>query len=311
MKFPRHYSIGSSHVSVSANNSMTLQFPIINNLLDIWLLEDLGRGDLTTFAGDDRVCSAHWVAKQSGIFCSGPIIQMIFKRLDESVEISLEIEEGESFKNGQKILNLTGKKSALLAGERTSLNLAMHLSGIATATNHLVTQLNGTGVGLVDTRKTTPGLRLLEKYAFKCGGGINHRMGLDDAAMLKENHIAWSNGISKSVQSLRGAIPWTAKIIVEAETSEQAKEAVICGADGVLLDEMAPNQLQALVPVLRELADSTSNERKSSQIVLEASGIDPREIKDYAATGVDFISTSSPITKSHWIDFSMRFNKDK
>mgnify|MGYP001226443751 CR=1 FL=1 len=288
---------------------MDLQIPTINNLIDLWLTEDLGRGDLTTVLDDDEVCSAIWIAKQSGIFCSGPLVQKIFHKLDKSAQISLEVDEGGAFKSGQKVLSVTGKKSALLAGERTSLNLAMHLSGIATETKHLVSQLNGTGVRLADTRKTTPGLRLLEKYAFKCGGGMNHRMGLDDAAMLKENHIAWSRGISESVQSLRESIPWTAKIIVEAETEEQAKEAVISGADGVLLDEIPPNQLKILVPILRKLARTSSNERESRQIVLEASGIDPRKIKDYAYTGVDFISSSSPITKSYWIDFSMRFNK--
>ncbi len=290
---------------------MNLQIPAITHLLDLWLNEDLGRGDLTASCFEDQICSAYWVAKQSGVFCSGPIVQKIFHRLDQSVEVNLLVKEGEKFSNGQKVLNLKGPQSALLSGERTSLNLAMHLSGIATQTYRLVKEIEGTGVHLTDTRKTTPGLRLLEKYAVRCGGGINHRMGLDDAAMLKENHLACSEGIENSIKRLRESIPWTTKIIVEAETSQQAEEAVAYGADGVLLDEMTPNQLHLLIPRLRELAKQKSGFRKSDHVILEASGINIKEIKNFANTGVDIISTSAATTKSNWIDFSMRLNENK
>ncbi len=287
---------------------MQLRLPAINTLLDSWLNEDIGRGDLTVFPIDNKIYCAHWITKQNGIFCGGPIIKQLFQRLDPLVEVDIHIQEGEAFKNNQKILDLKGPRSSLLSGERTSLNIGMHLSGIATHTNKLVNELEGTGVFLSDTRKTTPGLRLIEKYAIRCGGGINHRMGLDDAAMLKENHIAWSEGIQESIQVLRKNIPWTTKIIVEAETIQQAKEAVIYGADGVLLDEMTPDQLKQLVPRLRDLAKQNSLQRQSDQIVLEASGIKTTDLKRYAATGIDLISTSAPITQSSWVDFSMRFN---
>jgi nicotinate-nucleotide pyrophosphorylase (carboxylating) len=193
----------------------------------------------------------------------------------------------------------------ILLGERTALNLAMRLSGIATATAALVAELEGTGVRLADTRKTTPGLRRLEKYAVRCGGGSNHRQGLDDAAMLKENHLAWAGGVAGGVEAAIAAVrahaPWPARVIVEAETAAEAAAAVQAGADGVLLDEFLPAQLRQLVPELRSLAGGR-------RLVLEASGVQPEQLGDYASSGIDLISTSAPITRSAWLDLSMRFD---
>jgi nicotinate-nucleotide pyrophosphorylase (carboxylating) len=174
----------------------------------------------------------------------------------------------------------------------------MRLSGVATATAALVADLEGTGVRLVDTRKTTPGLRVLEKYAVRCGGGTNHRFGLDDAAMLKENHLAWAGGIGPAVRAVRATAPWPARLIVEAETEEEAQQALRVGADAVLLDGFSPEELQEVVPRLRQLAP---------QAVLEASGVTPEALRATAASGVDLISTSAPITRSSWLDISMRF----
>ena len=289
---------------------MDLRTPSFDRLLDIWIDEDLGRGDLTQFALNESIVNAHWITKQEGIFCGGAIVNKIFQRIDPSIEIELLTTDGSSIHTGQKILNIKGPATSLIAGERAGLNLAMHLSGVATATALLVTELEGTGVRLADTRKTTPGLRLMEKYAVRCGGGINHRMGLDDAAMLKENHIAWGNGIEEAIEIIRTKNPWTTKIIVEAETCEQAEQAVKGGADGILLDGMTPQLIDSLVPHLRDLARISNKNRISNQIVIEASGIDPKELKKYASTGIDLISTSAPITRSHWIDFSMRFNSN-
>ena len=279
---------------------MDWQAPAWNRALDQWLEEDLGRGDLTAVALDGRQGSAHWVAKQPGRFCGGPLAARLFQRLDPAVRVRLLVPEGVSVVAGTRLIELEGPAPALVAGERTALNLAMRLSGIATATAELVAQLDGTGVHLADTRKTTPGLRVLEKYAVRCGGGINHRMGLDDAAMLKENHLAWAGGIEAAIQAVRRRAPWPARVIVEAETDAQATEAVHCGADGVLLDEFTPQQLQDLVPKLRQVA--------SRNVVLEASGVDPAQIREYAATGIDLISTSAPVTRSRWLDLSMRFD---
>ena len=278
---------------------MDWQSQALTSALDRWLAEDIGRGDLTAPALQGQQGQAHWVAKQPGRFCGGPLVQRLFQRLDPRVSVRLLRKDGEAVEAGVCLLELQGPATALVAGERTALNLAMRLSGIATATAALVAQLQGTGVRLADTRKTTPGLRLLEKYAVRCGGGINHRMGLDDAAMLKENHIAWAGGITTAIAAVRSSAPWPARVIVEAETEAQATEAVQAGADGVLLDEFTPTQLIALVPRLRELS--------SRGVVLEASGVQPEELKAYAASGIDLISTSAPVTRSRWLDLSMRF----
>ena len=296
-----------SRVSALGNNlgevvksGVDWQTPALTRALDRWLEEDLGRGDLSAAALQDRQGQADWIAKQHGRFCGGPVVMRLFQRLDPEVQVRLLIEDGAAISSGDRLLELVGPAAALVAGERTALNLAMRLSGIATVTAALVADLEGSGVRLADTRKTTPGLRVLEKYAVRCGGGVNHRMGLDDAAMLKENHIAWAGGITAAIQAVRQRAPWPARVIVEAETAAQAIEAVQAGADGVLLDEFGPDQLRDLVPRLRQLS--------SAGVVLEASGVQPEALKAYAATGIDLISTSAPVTRSRWLDFSMRFS---
>ena len=280
-------------------SGMDWQSSALTRALDRWLEEDIGRGDLTASALQRKHGHAHWIAKQPGCFCGGALVQQLFQRLDPEVSVHLLRDDGAAVEVGDRLLDLEGPATALVAGERTALNLAMRLSGIATATAELVAQLQGTGVRLADTRKTTPGLRLLEKYAVRCGGGINHRMGLDDAAMLKENHIAWAGGITMAIAAVREHAPWPTAVIVEAETEAQALEAVQAGANGVLLDEFSPKQLTQLVPRLR--ASSTG------VVVLEASGIQPEQLQAYAATGIDLISTSAPVTRSRWLDLSMRF----
>ena len=278
---------------------MDWQAPALIRALDQWLEEDIGRGDLTAIALRGRMGAAHWIAKQPGCFCGGPLVKRLFQRLDPEVSVRLLVEDGAAVASDARLLELEGAAEALVAGERTALNLAMRLSGIATATADLVAQLHGSGVRLADTRKTTPGLRLLEKYAVRCGGGLNHRMGLDDAAMLKENHIAWAGGITAAIAAVRRQAPWPTRVIVEAETDNQAIEAVQAGADAVLLDEFTPMQLTVLVPRLRQLS--------TNGVVLEASGIQPEQLRAYAATGIDLISTSAPVTRSRWLDLSMRF----
>ncbi len=287
---------------------MDLRSPKLHKILDTWIEEDLGDGDLTRFVLNDRSASAHWLAKEDGTFCGGDLVKLIFRKIDPQVDIQLLIKDGQKFKKNQRLLELKGSSASLVAGERVTLNVAMHLSGIATSTALLVAKLSGSNVKLADTRKTTPGLRIFEKYAFHCGGGINHRLGLDDAAMLKENHIEWSKSISESIKILKNTIPWTKKIIVEAETPTQAKEAVEAGADGVLLDEMSITAIEKLVPELRQLSKTSNSTYVSKNIVIEVSGINPNNLSDYIFTGIDLISTSASITKSKWIDFSMRFD---
>ena len=273
--------------------------PALRRQLADWLAEDLGRGDLSAPALAGRSGRAHWQAKAEGVFCGGVLAAPLFQQLDPAVAVKLLVSDGEPVQSGQRLLEIEGPAAALVAGERTALNLAMRLSGIASATNALVAALAGTGVRLADTRKTTPGLRLLEKYAVRCGGGCNHRLGLDDAAMLKENHLAWAGGVVAAIAAVRAASPWPSRVIVEAETAAEAQAAVEAGADGVLLDEFSPDALNALVPELRQ--------RAPGPVVLEASGVQPEQLAAYAATGIDLISTSAPMTRSRWLDLSMRF----
>ena len=276
--------------------------PALRQQLAAWLQEDLGRGDLTAPALTGAIGRAHWIAKAEGVFCGGVLVEPLFRLLDPDIQVRLLVADGEAIAPGQRLLELEGAAAALVAAERTALNLAMRLSGIASATAQLVAALQGTGVRLADTRKTTPGLRVLEKYAVRCGGGLNHRLGLDDAAMLKENHLAWAGGVAAAAVAVRASAPWPARLIVEAETAEEAEAAVRAGADGVLLDEFTPEQLRELVPRLRALAAE-----RGAPVVLEASGVQPEQLKAYADSGIDLISSSAPITRSPWLDLSMRF----
>ena len=279
--------------------------PQLRAQLQAWLMEDLGRGDLSAAALQGCQGRAYWIAKAEGRFCGGVLLQPLLQELDPDGQVRLLVEEGARVIAGQRLLELEGSAAALVGVERTALNLAMRLSGIATATAALAAELAHTGVHLADTRKTTPGLRVLEKYAVRCGGGVNHRMGLDDAAMLKENHLAWAGGVRQAVAAVQASAPWPARVIVEAETEQEAIAAVRAGADGVLLDEFSPEELATLVPRLRDEARARGD---AAPVVLEASGLQPEALAAYAATGIDLISTSAPITRSSWLDLSMRFS---
>ena len=286
------------------NVEQPLTTPRLQAQLQHWLAEDLGRGDLTAPALSGRRAQASWIAKQDGVFCGGSLALQLFRLLDPKLEAECLVPDGAAVQSGDMLLRLDGQATALVGAERTALNLAMRLSGIATATAALVRELQGSGVRLADTRKTTPGLRELEKYAVRMGGGVNHRLGLDDAAMLKENHLAWAGGVKPAIAAVRASAPWPARVIVEAETEQEAVEAVMAGADAVLLDEFTPEQLSSLVPRLRQLAVERT---ASGAVILEASGIQPVDLPAYATTGIDLISTSAPVTRSRWLDLSMRF----
>ena len=279
--------------------------PELRHSLERWLQEDLGRGDLSTPAVGDVQADALWLAKEPGRFCGGPLAAELFHLLNPALRVQILVTDGDAVAPGMELLRLHGPAADLLAGERVALNLAMHLSGVATATARLVAQLAGCGIHLVDTRKTTPGLRLLEKYAVRCGGGLNHRMGLDDAVMLKENHLAWCGGLAPALQRVRSQVPWPVSVIVEAETDAEAKAAVDAGAEGVLLDEFAPEAVEAVAPKLRHRA-----RQRGKTVVLEVSGVRPEQLGAYVSCDVDLISTSAPVTRSSWLDLTMRFCRE-
>jgi len=286
---------------------VNLNTPTISRIIDDWIDEDIGRGDLTSVSITEENGNAYWIAKEEGIFCGVEVIKEIFKKIDLKISPRFNISDGDKFVKDQKLLEIYGPSKSLLASERISLNVAMHLSGISTYTKNLVDKLKGTNIKLADTRKTTPGLRIFEKYAFKCGGGVNHRMGLYDAAMIKENHIAWTDNLKNAVEKIRLNSPFTTHIIIEAENIEQAKEAVLAGADSVLLDEISPEKIKRSIQELRDLSANSLKKEVNKNLLIEVSGINPIDISKYLIKGIDLISTSSSITKSNWIDLSMRY----
>ncbi|MEH2322401.1 MAG: carboxylating nicotinate-nucleotide diphosphorylase [Nostoc sp.] len=274
---------------------------VLDPLLHGWLLEDIGRGDRTTNAllvEDVTLGSAKWIAKASGIITGLPVAGRVFKILNEKVSFVAVATEGAWCEPGQVVAEIHGSLDALLMGERVGLNLAMRLSGIATLTNIYVEKIADLPAQLVDTRKTTPGLRLLEKYATALGGAINHRMGLDDAVMIKDNHIAAAGGIGEAVTRIRSQIPYPLTIEVETESLEQVKEALEHNADIIMLDNMPVDVMAQAVQLIRQ---------QDNRVKIEASGnVTLETIRAVAETDVDYISSSAPITQSKWLDLSMR-----
>jgi len=274
---------------------------VLDPLLRGWLLEDVGRGDRTTnglLAADVTLGSAKWIAKAPGVIAGLPVAARVFQLLNEKVSFVTTIDEGAFCKPGQVVAEIHGSLDALLMGERVALNLAMGLSGIATLTNTYVEKIADLPARLVDTRKTTPGLRLLEKYATAVGGATNHRMGLDDAVMIKDNHIAAAGGIGEAITRIRAQIPYTLTIEVETETIEQVKEALEYKADIIMLDNMPVDLMRQAVQLIRQ---------QDNGVKIEASGnVTLETIRAVAETGVDYISSSAPITQSKWLDLSMK-----
>lgn len=276
---------------------------VLDPLLHSWLLEDIGRGDRTTqglLAAEVRVGKGSWVSKAPGIIAGLPVAARVFQLLSEQVNFVAVATEGEWCNPGQVVAQLHGSLDALLMGERVALNLAMRLSGIATLTRRYADSIAALPAQLVDTRKTTPGLRLLEKYATHLGGAINHRMGLDDAVMIKDNHIAAAGGIGAAITCIRHHMPYPLTIEVETETLDQVKEALDYKADIIMLDNMALELMRQAVKMIRS---------SDSQVKIEASGnITLQTIRAVAETGVDYISSSAPITQSTWLDLSMKID---
>jgi len=275
---------------------------ILDPLLQNWLLEDLGRGDRTTqalFPQTPPQGKATWIAKEAGVIAGLPIAARVFCLLNQTVSFTPLKSEGEKCQPGDVIAEISGPVDALLMGERVALNLTMGLSGIASMTRQYTEKIADLPTQLVDTRKTTPGLRILEKYATQVGGAVNHRMGLDDAVMIKDNHIEAAGGIEKAIALIRHSIPYPLTIEVETNTIEQVEAALTHGADIIMLDNMSLENMKQAVKLIR------SNNNK---IKIEASGnITLETIRSVAETGVDYISSSAPITRSTWLDLSMKF----
>ena len=285
-------------------NAILPPWIVLDPLLQQWLCEDIGRGDRTTasLSLQNRPSgSARWLVKEPGMVAGLTVAARVFYLLDREVQFTPLVSEGQWCEPGEAIAELQGPLEALLTGERVALNLGMRLSGIATLTNRYAEAIADLPAQLVDTRKTTPGLRLLEKYATQVGGARNHRLGLDDAVMIKDNHIAAAGGIQAAIAQVRESIPYPLTVEVETETLDEVRMALESRADIIMLDNMPLEMMSEAVEKIRSFND---------RIKIEASGnITLETIRPVAETGVDYISTSAPITRSTWLDLSMKLNR--
>ncbi len=260
------------------------------------LKEDIGRGDLFARISEPKEIKAYILAKSDGVFSGKRYIKAFEKLFD--IEINFNIDDGNSFKNGEKLVEICGNSHIILSIERTMLNTTLHASSIATLTNKYLQKISPYGVKLLDTRKTRPHLRELEKYAIRCGGGLNHRMGLDDCLMLKDTHLKTISNLKEFMSEVRAKIPFTSKVEIECESVEDAKKAFEARADIVMCDNMDLSDIREVVNL---------RNAKYPYILLEASGnVTIDTIEEIAKTGVDAISTGSTIHQSTWIDLSMK-----
>lgn len=276
---------------------------ILDTLLRDWLMEDIGRGDRTTQGLTNKgVGHAKWVAKTSGVIAGLPIGARIFKLLDEKVNFLAVVPEGGFCEQGEVVAEIDGPVDALLMGEQVALNIVMRMSGIATLTRKYVEKIADLPAKFVDMRKTTPGLRILERYATTVGGAVNHRIGLDDAVIIKSNHIVAAGGIDKAISQIRQHIPYCLTIEVETGSLDQIEEALQHNADSIMLDNMPVDLIRQAVYMIRQHESRVKIEASSGNITLEA-------IRAVAETGVDYVSSSAPMTLSTWLDLSMELCK--
>ena len=269
--------------------------PIVRHALE----EDLGRaGDVTSelTVSPDARSNAKLVARQAGTIAGLVAAQCAFRLIDPNLTFTASKQDGATVAAGTTVATMDGASRALLSGERVALNFTGHLSGIATATRALVDAVAGTRARIVCTRKTTPGLRLLEKYAVRCGGGFNHRFGLDDAVLIKDNHLVAAGGIKPAIERVRAGLGHMAKIELEVDSLSQLDEALALGVDTILLDNMRPEDLKRAVAAAKGRA------------MLEASGnVTLSTVRAIAETGVDYISSGAITHSAASLDVALDF----
>jgi nicotinate-nucleotide pyrophosphorylase (carboxylating) len=269
---------------------------MMSRLIDLWLAEDVGSGDLTSQTMIDAGARANFAmnARQPMIVAGVDVAAAVFKHYDPALEIKIEVADGDRVGAKAVLLKVSGAARSILTAERTALNIIQHMSGIATETARYMDVIAGTRAKLIDTRKTTPGLRMLEKHAVVCGGGASHRLGLDGGIMIKDNHIAISGSITAAVQRARSGAPLLTKIEVECDRLDQVREAVAAKADVIMLDNMTLEQMRDAVKFV------------DGRIPLEASGgVRFDTIRAIAETGVDFISTSKLTQAAPAVDIGL------
>ena len=267
-----------------------------DRLIDLWLQEDIGACDLTAqlMLSATSTSKFRMVAREPMVIAGIDIAARVFKRYDPELTVTILVNDGQHVEKGNTLLTVSGKSRSIVTAERAALNILQHMCAIATETARYCKQLEGTMARLLDTRKTTPGLRMLEKHAVTCGGGLNHRLGLDNGVMLKDNHIAICGSIVKAVEQARSSLPALTKIEVECDTLQQVREAVEAGADVIMLDNMSLKDMRAAVSLINGAAK------------VEASGgINLDTIREVALTGVDYISTSKITQAARPVDIGL------
>jgi nicotinate-nucleotide pyrophosphorylase (carboxylating) len=270
----------------------------LDRLIAAALAEDIGTGDVTTTScvPEDAVSTGRFTTKASGVICGVGVLTRLFAVLDSRVHVSVHLGDGAHVRRGSVIAEIEGPARSILTGERTALNFLQHLSGIATKTDEVVRSIGGYHTQIVDTRKTIPGMRVLEKYAVRCGGGKNHRFGLSDGVLIKDNHIVAAGGIRQAVEAVRKNAPHTLKIEVETENILQIEEALEAGADIIMLDNMTIPEMSMAVKHI------------AGRAITEASGnMGDRDLREVAATGVDYISIGALTHSVKALDISLRF----
>ncbi len=275
-----------------------MQIPGMEEIIRLALEEDVGGGDVTTLSTvpEANRSRGKFLAKEPLIVCGLPALKRVFELIDERIAVTSLVSDGDEVKKGDLIATIEGPARGILTGERTALNLLQRLSGVATKTREAVRQVEGTKAVIVDTRKTTPGMRNLEKYAVRMGGGTNHRTGLYDGVLIKDNHIRAAGGITQAIVNARSQAHHLLKIEVEVENFEQLEEALQAKADIIMLDNMS-------------LADMTEAVRRvNGQALTEASGnMGERNLGEVAKTGVDIISIGALTHSARAMDISLRF----
>ena len=277
---------------------------LINKLIDLGIEEDINTGDITTesIIPESMTATATMTAKQDGVISGLEIVKMVYDRFQDDVVFTPYFNNGDHVKKGDVILKIEATYPTLLRGERLSLNIFQRMCGIATETARYVKELAGTHTQLLDTRKTAPGLRVLDKMAVKHGGGTNHRMGLYDMAMIKDNHIKMAGGIAKAVEQVRSSIPSDIKIEVEATNLEEVQQAIEAGADIIMLDNMSNSAMTEAVAVIRKAEKGIKTEASGNMSI--------ERLREVAETGVDYISVGALTHTVKGMDISMNIQID-
>lgn len=266
-------------------------------MLEQFFVEDIGERDISTdlIFGNAERGEISFIAKEDGLFCGEEVISLGFEMLSKENQVEQFVHDGMPFEKGDILAKVTGKIADLLTGERVVLNLVQRMCGVATLTKRAVSQLNSAHTRICDTRKTTPGLRMLEKYAVRIGGGFNHRIGLYDGVMIKDNHISFAGSITEAVAKARAGLGHMVKIEVETETLEQVKEAINAGADVIMFDNRTPQEISEWIKIVPDT------------IITEASGgITLENIASYSKTGVDYISLGFLTHSAKAVDISVK-----